>query len=104
MYEIMSMSAIWLRLHVAALERLARTDQSLVVNLGSEDGLSVMDLVEASRRVTGKPIPVKIEGRRPGDPARLVASSALAAKTLSWKALHSDLDTLVSSSWMVYKR
>ncbi|MDX9899591.1 MAG: UDP-glucose 4-epimerase GalE [Spirochaetia bacterium] len=90
--------------HVAALERLARTDQSLVVNLGSEDGLSVMDLVEASRRVTGKPIPVKIEGRRPGDPARLVASSALAAKTLSWKALHSDLDTLVSSSWMVYKR
>lgn len=90
--------------HVAALERLSKTDESIIVNLGSEDGLSVMDLVEAARRITGHPIPLKVEGRRAGDPARLVASSALAAKTLAWKAVHSDLDTLVASSWMAYKR
>jgi len=89
--------------HVAALERMARMDESLIVNLGSEEGLSVLEIVEAARRITGKPIPVKIEGRRPGDPARLVASSVLAAEKLGWKARHSDVDSLVSSSWNVYK-
>lgn len=89
--------------HVAALERMAKTDESLIVNLGSEEGLSVLEIVEAARRITGKPIPVKIEERRPGDPARLVASSALAAEKLGWKATHSDVDSLVSSSWNVYK-
>jgi len=89
--------------HVAALERMARMDESLIVNLGSEEGLSVLEIVEAARRITGKPIPVKIEGRRPGDPARLVASSVLAAEKLGWKARHSAVDSLVSSSWNVYK-
>jgi len=89
--------------HVAALERMAKTDESLIVNLGSDEGLSVMEIVEAARRITGKPIPLKIEGRRPGDPARLVASSSLAAEKLGWKARRSDVDSLVSSSWNVYK-
>ncbi len=92
------------RAHVAALERMARLDESLVVNLGSDAGLSVLEIVEAARRITGMAIPAKIEGRRDGDPARLVASSALAAEKLGWKAIHSDVDTLVSSSWNVYKR
>ncbi|MBU0926436.1 MAG: UDP-glucose 4-epimerase GalE [Spirochaetes bacterium] len=92
------------RAHVAALERMARTDESLVVNLGSEAGLSVLEIVEAARRITGRAIPAAIEGRRAGDPARLVASSALAADRLGWKAMHSDVDALVSSSWEVYRR
>ncbi len=90
--------------HVAALERMAQTDRSLTVNLGSEEGLSVFEIVDAARRLTGKPIPVKVEGRRAGDPARLVASSALAAELLGWKARHSDVDSLVVSSWNVYNR
>jgi UDP-glucose 4-epimerase len=90
--------------HLSALERMARTGESLVVNLGSEEGLSVLDIVEATRRITGEPIPVSIEGRRPGDPARLVASSALAAEKLGWKARYSDLDSLVETSWKAYSR
>ncbi len=89
--------------HVAALERMVSTDESLTVNLGSDAGLSVMEIVESARRITGKPIPIKMEGRRPGDPAQLVASSALAAEKLGWKARHSDVDTLVATSWEVYK-
>lgn len=92
------------RAHVAALERMARTDQSLLVNLGSEAGLSVLDIVEAARRITGTPIPVRTEARRPGDPARLVASSARAAELLGWKAQYSDVDTLVRTSWDVYRQ
>ena len=90
--------------HVAALERMERTDESLVVNLGSEEGLSVLEILEAARRITGKPVPATIEGRRPGDPAKLVASSALAAEKLGWKARYSDVDTLVETSWKVYRR
>lgn len=92
------------RAHVAALERLERTDESLVVNLGSEEGLSVLEILESARRLTGKPIPASIEGRRAGDPARLVASSAKAAELLGWKARYSDVGSLVESSWNAYKR
>ena len=90
--------------HVAALGRMAGTGESLVVNLGSEEGLSVLDIVEAARRITGKPIPVTMEGRRAGDPARLVASSAMAAEKLGWKAKYSGVDSLVETSWKVYAR
>jgi len=89
--------------HVAALDALARDDRSLTVNLGSEEGLSVMQILEAARRITGKPIPATVVGRRPGDPARLVASSALARDTLGWTARHSDVDTLVGTSWDAYR-
>jgi len=90
--------------HVAALERMERTNESLVVNLGSEEGLSVLEILEAARRITGKPVPATIEGRRPGDPAKLVASAALAAEKLGWKARYSDVDTLVETSWKAYER
>ncbi|MFH2113636.1 MAG: hypothetical protein ABIJ86_03910, partial [Spirochaetota bacterium] len=80
-----------------------RNDRSLVVNLGSEEGLSVMDIVESARRLTGKPIPARLIGRRAGDPARLVASSALAREALGWRANYSDVDTLVRTSWAVYQ-
>lgn len=89
--------------HVAAMERMANGGGSLVVNLGSEDGLSVYEILETARRLSGKAIPALVEGRRPGDPARLVASSALAAETLGWKTRYSDVETLVGTSWNAYK-
>ncbi len=92
------------RAHVAALGWIAGHDRSLTVNLGSEEGLSVLEIVEAARRVTGRPVPAKIVGRRPGDPAKLVASSALAKETLGWTARHSDVETLVRTTWEAYSR
>lgn len=89
--------------HAAALERLAGGAPSLAVNLGSEDGLSVFEIVEAARRLTGKGVPATVVARRPGDPAKLVASSALARELLGWEAKLSDVDTLVSSSWKAYR-
>jgi len=92
------------RAHVAALDYIARNDKSLVVNLGSEDGLSVLELVEEARRVTGRSIATELVGRRPGDPARLVASSALAKELLGWEARDSGLGTLIRSTWEVYEK
>ncbi len=90
--------------HVAALDYLVKRDQSLVVNLGSEAGFSVLQLVESARRITGRPIPAKIVARRPGDPASLTASSARARELLGWKAVYSDVDTLVRTSWEAYRK
>lgn len=88
--------------HVSALEYLAREGKSLTVNLGSEEGLSVLEILECARAISGRHIPARMVGRRPGDPAKLVASSALAKRVLGWEARHSDVETLVSTSWKAY--
>jgi UDP-glucose 4-epimerase len=89
--------------HVRAFDYLFKNNRSLVVNLGSENGISVKEMVDKARIVTGKPIPAKLVPRRPGDPAKLVASSGLANNLLGWKARFSDAETLLSSTWAVYK-
>lgn len=90
--------------HALALDYLVKNDASLTVNLGSESGLSVLQLIESARRITGKPVPAEIVGRRPGDPAKLTASASRARELLGWRARFSDVDTLVSSSWDAYRR
>jgi len=90
--------------HVSGLAYIQKHDRSLTVNLGSEEGLSVLEILEAARRITGKPIPAAMTGRRPGDPAKLVASSVLAKSLLGWSATRSDADTLVRTTWKAYTR
>jgi UDP-glucose 4-epimerase len=89
--------------HVAALDYLSANDRSLIVNLGSEKGYSVLEIVEAARRITGKAIPIKISERRAGDPAKLTASAQYAHEALGWSARYSDADILISSTWRVYQ-
>jgi len=89
--------------HAAALNYISQNNKSLIVNLGSETGSSVMEVVETARKITGKPIPAKITSRRPGDPAKLTASSSLAHELLGWKAQYSDMETLIQTSWNVYQ-
>ena len=90
--------------HAAALDYISKNDRSLTVNLGSETGTTVFEILEAARRITGRPIPSIITGRRPGDPGVLTASSKLARELLGWKAEYSDIDTLIRSTWEVYKK
>ena len=70
--------------HILAFEALA-THSRLIYNLGNGKGFSVREVVESARRVTGHPIPVLEEPRRPGDPAVLVASSNKIIEELGWK-------------------
>ena len=90
--------------HYLALDYIAREKKSLTVNLGSEDGLSVLQILKASRRITGAAIPAVIVGQRAGDPAKLIASSAKAKALLGWKAERSDLDSIVATTWKAYSR
>jgi UDP-glucose 4-epimerase len=90
--------------HAAALDYIRKNDKSVVVNLGSETGTSVLEIIEAARRLCGLPIPATIAARRPGDPAKLTASAQLAWELLGWKAKYSDVNTLIQTSWEAYKR
>jgi len=89
--------------HISALEYIEKREKSLIVNLGSETGVTVREMVEFARDITGHPIPSEVVGRRPGDPASLFASSAMARKLLSWQPKYSDVKALISSTWEVYK-
>ncbi len=88
--------------HVLALEYISSKKENLKLNLGSETGTTVKEMVDAARRITGQPIPADIVERRPGDPANLVATSKLAHEKLGWSAKHSDIDTLISTTYQVY--
>ncbi|TVQ36165.1 MAG: UDP-glucose 4-epimerase GalE [Spirochaetaceae bacterium] len=90
--------------HVRALRHISTGRTSLTVNLGSQNGITVNQMLEAARRITGRAIPSVIAPRRPGDPARLIAGSARARELLGWAPRYSDVDTLISSSWAAYNR
>ncbi|MCL2069376.1 MAG: UDP-glucose 4-epimerase GalE [Treponema sp.] len=92
------------RAHASALDYIHKNSKSLLVNLGSETGTTVLEILEAARRITGRPIPSRIAERRPGDPAVLTASAKMARELLGWKAEHSDIDSIIQSSWEVYKK
>jgi UDP-glucose 4-epimerase len=90
--------------HAAALDYISAKGKSAALNLGSENGSSVSEVLETARKVTGKPIPAAKAERRPGDPAKLTASSALAFELLGWKAQYSDMETLIKTSWEAYNK
>jgi UDP-glucose 4-epimerase len=84
--------------HLLALEALEGGGQR-IYNLGNGSGFTVLQVIEAARRVTGQPIPVEVVGRRPGDPAVLIASAEKIGRDLGWKPRHTSLDTIVASAW-----
>ena len=84
--------------HLLALSGLSERDR-LIYNLGTGHGYSVREVIETARRVTGHPIPVKELPRRPGDSARLVASSEKIKRELGWKPEHDNLHEIISSAW-----
>lgn len=91
------------RAHAMALDYIVEKKESLILNLGSEKGISVKEMLEAARTYTGKEIPAETAPRRPGDPARLVASSQKAGEKIGWKTECSDPESLVKSTWDAYQ-
>jgi UDP-glucose 4-epimerase len=85
--------------HILALNKLKEGGISGIYNLGNGNGYSVREVIETARKVTGKKI-VSVESpRRPGDPARLVASSEKIRKELRWVPKYPDLETIVETAW-----
>jgi len=89
--------------HVLALRRLEEGAAG-VFNLGNGEGYSVLEVIECARRVTGHPIPVVPASRRPGDPAKLVATSKRAREALGWRPRYPELEAIVRSAWDWHQR
>jgi len=87
------------RAHLLAAEHLESGGASRAYNLGSETGTSVLEMIQVSRRITGHAIPARDAPRRPGDPARLVASAARVRAELGWSPRLGDPEAIVQSAW-----
>ena len=83
--------------HMLALDAL-RPGEHRVFNLGTGDGYTVREVIDAARRVTGREIPTRDEGRRPGDPPELVAANERAREELGW-APRRGLDEMIADAW-----
>lgn len=81
--------------HSDALAYLRRGGDAIVMNCGYSRGFSVLEVVDAVKRVSGRDFDVRLTGRRPGDPPQIVAASDLVRTTLDWQPEHEDLDTIV---------
>jgi UDP-glucose 4-epimerase len=88
--------------HVLAVEALSEKPV-LIYNLGNGQGYSVREVIETARAVTGHPIPVVEQPRRPGDAPRLVASSEKIRRELGWTPRHPSLKEIVASAWEWHK-
>jgi UDP-glucose 4-epimerase len=85
--------------HLLALEHLRSGKPSEFINLGNGNGYSVKEVIDAARRVTGKPIEAAISPRRAGDPSKLVADATKAREVLGWKAQYPGLEEIIESAW-----
>ena len=88
--------------HVRAIDALDH-HRELVVNLGTGTGSSILEVIDAIRRVTGRDVPVRWGPRRPGDPAQAVASNRRALEVLRWQPRSSKLDDIVADAWAAHQ-
>jgi UDP-glucose 4-epimerase len=91
------------RAHVLALSKLVSTDEPKVMNLGTGEGTSVLDLVKAFEAASGRHIPYRIVERRPGDVARLVADPSAAAREWGWRPEY-GLTDICNTAWEFQSR
>ena len=89
--------------HLAALDHLLAGGASAAFNVGTGAGLTVLEVLRAVEKVTGKSVPHKIAPRREGDPTELVADSTKLRKTLGWEPRHSGIEEIVRDAWAYYQ-
>lgn len=90
--------------HIAAMRFMEHHPGKYAFNLGNGNGFSVREVISSVEKAAGRPVPHSIAPRRSGDPARLVADSALARWVLNWNPRFPDLDTIVSHAWAWHAR
>ncbi|MBT3225338.1 MAG: UDP-glucose 4-epimerase GalE [Deltaproteobacteria bacterium] len=91
------------RAHLLAYQKIQNTAQSLILNLGTGKGHSVLEIISMAERITGRKLNYTVTKRREGDPAELYTGLKVARETLGWEPEFSDLESLVKTTWQVYQ-
>ena len=89
--------------HLRALNFLEEQDEDLVVNLGTSRGISVLEILDVAKKVSGVDLPVILSDRRPGDPAVVLASAEKAERLLKWRPAFSDVETILKTMLAAYR-
>lgn len=89
--------------HVQALNHLTNKHEDLIVNLGTSNGLSVLEILDATKKLSGVEFTVEMGPRRAGDPAIVLAKAEKAQEVLGWSPEHSDVNTLVKTMLHTYQ-
>jgi len=90
--------------HILALKKLEQRGNSGIYNLGNGNGYSVKEVIETVKKVTGRKLVSVGTPRRPGDPARLVASSEKIRKKLEWTPKYPGLETIIETAWQWHRK
>jgi UDP-glucose 4-epimerase len=90
--------------HVLGLQYLLEGNQSEIFNLGNGNGFSVKEVIDAAKRITGKPINVIFGDRRAGDPPALVGSAAKAQSILDWQPKYADINLILQHAWQWHQK
>ncbi|MBQ9034974.1 MAG: UDP-glucose 4-epimerase GalE [Alphaproteobacteria bacterium] len=85
--------------HVAAICKLMTGTPSQAINLGTNKGTSVLEMIAAAERVSGRKINYEFAPRRAGDPAVIVATNAKAKQVLEWQPQYTDIDKIIQTTW-----
>ena len=89
--------------HICALNYLRNGGESNFFNLGTGHGFSVKEIIDAAEKVTGLKIKTELGARRPGDPARLIASGEKARRILNWTPRFDDVEKIIATAWNWHK-
>jgi UDP-glucose 4-epimerase len=90
--------------HVLALNKLTDLEKSHFINLGTNEGFSVLEVIKKVEAITGQNVSYSVKPRRKGDVDVLLASREKAKKFLGWELNHSDLDTIIETAWEWHKK
>jgi len=90
--------------HVAAMYKLEQGPLCTQYNLGINQGFSVKELIATAERVSGLTLQYDVQGRRPGDPSRLIADASKAIAELDWRPTHTDISDIVTTAFNSFKK
>lgn len=90
--------------HILGLDKLKQESGHFVYNVGTGQGHSVKEIIDAVMEVTGKMVMIEQSARRPGDPAALVADAGKIRDELGFQPAHSDINSIISSAWNWHKK
>ena len=89
--------------HIDAIDYLYNKEENLIINLGTGRGVSVLEVINQSKKICNKNIRQAVKGRRLGDSDMVVAKAELAKELINWDPQFSSLETIISSSWEVFR-
>lgn len=90
--------------HIRALDYMKKNNVSNRFNLGTSNGISVLEIIETAKEVTGRDIKVVLDDRRAGDPAELIGGNQKAKEVLGWEPKYSDIKTVLHTAWKWHQK